>query len=166
MLQKTIYLNSEAQTHFLGSLFFRFLKPGMKIYLYGNLGAGKTTLTRTILKAAGYQGHVKSPTYALMEHYTIDIDNALTELIHFDLFRLETPDEFIEAGFSEYFDGNTICIVEWPEKAKAVLPPADIEVFFLINHTQRELKLLGQTESGKKAINQIYAEIHGQLNAK
>ena len=166
MLQKTIYLNSEAETLSLGSSFSHALKPGMKIYLYGHLGTGKTTLTRAILKAAGYKGHVKSPTYALTEHYTIDIDNISTELIHFDLFRLETPEEFIEAGFTEYFDNNTICIVEWPEKAAEVLPQADIEGFFFINQTQRKLKLQSQTETGKKAINKIYAEIHGSLNAK
>ncbi len=158
MSKKIIHLLSEKETQSLGFSFFRILKPGMKIYLYGNLGAGKTTLTRAILKAAGYKGHVKSPTYALTEHYTININSTATELIHFDLFRLNTPDEFIEAGFSEHFNSNTICIVEWPEKAKEILPPPDIEAQFQINHTQRDLQLRGYTELGKTAIKKIYSE--------
>ena len=155
MRKKTFYLSSEEETLMLGTSFSRTLKPGMKIYLYGDLGAGKTTLTRAILKEAGHEDHVKSPTYALAEHYTIPIDGKPVELIHFDLFRLEGPEEFIEAGFIEHFDSNTICIVEWPEKARDILPLADIEGVFLIAGTGRRLKLHGRTKAGAEAIGKI-----------
>lgn len=160
MRQKTVYLSSEAETLKLGASLSRTLKPGMKIYLYGDLGSGKTTLTRAILKAAGHEDHVKSPTYALAEHYTIEIEGKSTELIHFDLFRLESPEEFIEAGFPEHFDNDTICIVEWPEKAGDILPQADIEGIFLIIGIGRTLKLYGKTEAGAEAIGKICVEMH------
>lgn len=160
MRQKTIYLNSETQTLALGASLSRTLKSGMKIYMYGDLGSGKTTLTRAILQAAGHDETVKSPTYALAEHYTIDIDGTPTELIHFDLFRLESQEEFIEAGFLEYFDSDAICIVEWPEKAADILPQADIEAIFLIIGTGRKLKLYGRTEAGAEAIGKICMETH------
>ena len=155
MRKKAFYLNSEEETLMLGASFSCTLKPGMKIYLYGDLGSGKTTLTRAILKAAGHEDHVKSPTYALAEHYTISIDGKPTELIHFDLFRLEGPEEFIDAGFVEHFDSDTICIVEWPENARNILPPADIEGVFLIAGTGRRLTLHGRTETGAEAVGKI-----------
>ena len=160
MRQKTVYLNTEAETLALGKSLSRTLRPGMKIYLYGDLGSGKTTLTRALLKGAGHKENVKSPTYALAEHYTIDIDGAPTELIHFDLFRLESPEEFIEAGFLEHFDNDTICIVEWPEKAADILPQADIDAIFLIIGMGRKLKLYGRTEAGAEAIGKICVEMH------
>ncbi|NLC24603.1 MAG: tRNA (adenosine(37)-N6)-threonylcarbamoyltransferase complex ATPase subunit type 1 TsaE [Oxalobacter sp.] len=160
MRQKTVYLNSEAETLALGASLSRALKPGMKIYLYGDLGSGKTTLVRAILKTAGHEDSVKSPTYALAEHYTIPLDGNPVELMHFDLFRLENPEEFIEAGFAEHFDSDTICIVEWPEKAAGVLPPADIEGIFLIIGMGRKLKLYGKTDIGAEAIGKICVAMH------
>lgn len=159
MRQKTVYLNNEAQTYALGASLARALRPGMKIYMYGDLGSGKTTLTRAILQAAGYNEHVKSPTYALAEHYTINIDSNPTTLIHFDLYRMESQEEFIDAGFLEHFDSDTICIVEWPEKATDILPQADIEGIFLIIGMGRKLTLYGRTETGSEAIGQICVEI-------
>lgn len=144
----------------LGASLSRTLKPGMKIYLYGDLGSGKTTLVRAILKAAGHEDNVKSPTYALAEHYTISIDDKPVELMHFDLFRMESPEEFIEAGFVEHFDSDTICIVEWPEKAADILPPPDIKGIFLIIGMGRKLKLYGKTEIGAEAIGKICVEMH------
>ena len=160
MRQKTVYLQNEIETQALGDSFSRTLKPGMKIYMYGDLGSGKTTLTRAILQALGHNERVKSPTYALAEHYAVNIDNIPTELIHFDLFRLGSPEEFTEAGFLEHFDSNAICIVEWPEKAAGILPQADIEGVFLIIGTGRKLKLFGRTETGEKAIGQICVKTH------
>lgn len=155
MRRKTFYLNSEEETRALGASIARELKPGMKIYLYGDLGSGKTTLTRAILQASGHEESVKSPTYALAENYVISVQGMPTELMHMDLFRMENPEEFIEAGFLEHFDSNTICIVEWPEKAAELLPQADIEGIFLIAGTGRKLKLYGKTEAGADMVGRI-----------
>ena len=143
MRQTTVNLNTEEKTRTLGALLSRTLKPGLKLYLYGELGAGKTTLTRAILKAAGHKGSVKSPTYALAEQYAISIDNQPIELIHLDLFRIASPEEFADTGLLEHFDNETICLVEWPEKAAGILPQADIAGKFAILKTGRQITLCG-----------------------
>ncbi len=94
---------------------------GLLIELIGDLGAGKTTLVRGVLRGLGYNGRVKSPTYPLLETYRVG------ELMvaHFDLYRLESPEAFLEAGFDESFAGPGIRFVEWPAQAGPHLPPAD-----------------------------------------
>ena len=94
---------------------------GFQINLIGDLGAGKTTLVRGVLRGLGYAGRVKSPTYPLLETYAVD------DLVvaHFDLYRLESPDAFTEAGFEEYFSGPGLRFIEWPNRAGARLPHAD-----------------------------------------
>lgn len=132
-LTHLIHLNDEAGTVALGAALARALTPGLTIYLHGDLGAGKTTLTRALLHAAGYVGRVKSPSYTLAEPYHIALAGHTVTLIHFDLYRMNSPEEFLEAGFREDFNAQTICIVEWPEKANTVLPPPDIEIFLKIS---------------------------------
>jgi tRNA threonylcarbamoyladenosine biosynthesis protein TsaE len=100
------------------------IKPGMVIYLRGNLGAGKTTLVRALLHAMGYIGRVKSPTYTLLELYQA----GGLHLCHFDLYRFHDADEWDAAGFRDEFDGQNVCLVEWPEKAQGLVPQADIEI--------------------------------------
>jgi len=119
------HLHDEAGTAALGMSLAHALAPGLTIYLHGDLGAGKTTLTRSLLHAAGYEGHVKSPTYTLAEPYTVMVEGRPLEVIHFDLYRLASPEEFLDAGFREHFGNDTVCIVEWPEKAAPVLPAPD-----------------------------------------
>ncbi|MFI4941085.1 MAG: tRNA (adenosine(37)-N6)-threonylcarbamoyltransferase complex ATPase subunit type 1 TsaE, partial [Burkholderiales bacterium] len=109
------HLNDEAGTVALGGSLARGLAPGLTIYLHGDLGVGKTTLTRALLHAAGFTGHVKSPTYTLAEPYDLMVAGAPIQLIHFDLYRMASPEEFLEAGFREDFNESNICIVEWPE---------------------------------------------------
>lgn len=130
MLPHSMHLHEEAATHALGAALARALQPGLIVYLHGDLGAGKTTLTRALLHAAGWQGHVRSPTYALAEPYSLVKPDGLTPLriVHFDLYRMSSPEEFIEAGLREEFDGQAICLVEWPEKAAPLLPPPDLRI--------------------------------------
>jgi len=114
----------EAATLRLGAALAATLKPGLVIYLRGDLGAGKTTFTRGLLRALGHQGPVKSPTYTLVELYVV----SGYILYHFDFYRFNRPEEWLEAGLDEHFNQGTVCLVEWPEKAGELLPPADIEV--------------------------------------
>ena len=108
----TAHLHDEAATAALGASLARALSPGLSIHLHGDLGAGKTALTRALLHAAGHQGTVKSPTYTLSEPYTVQLDGAEVSVIHFDLYRMGSPEEFLDAGFREDFNHRNICIVE------------------------------------------------------
>ena len=149
------HLHDEEGTAALGASLARALIPGLTIYLHGDLGAGKTALTRAMLHAAGHEGHVKSPTYTLAEPYTIQLDGRPVEIIHFDLYRLASPEEFLDAGFREHFTENTICIVEWPEKAAGVLPAPDINVHLSIADHGRDIKLQGLTSQGCQCLDRL-----------
>jgi tRNA threonylcarbamoyladenosine biosynthesis protein TsaE len=102
------------------------------VSLVGDLGAGKTTATRYLLKALGYEGKVKSPTYSLCEEYSVDFNSQVNlHVFHFDLYRMQSPQEWQEAGLMEPFSnpqGPTLCIIEWPEKAERTLPLLDLVI--------------------------------------
>ena len=108
----------------LASQLAQHLKPGLKLYFSGELGAGKTTFCRGMLRALGYAGPVKSPTYTLVQSYTV---HGLT-IHHFDLYRLQDRTELDFMGFQDYLDPAAILWVEWPEKAGSGLPIADLEI--------------------------------------
>lgn len=149
------HLHDEAGTAALGAALARALTPGLAIYLHGDLGAGKTALTRALLHAAGYQGNVKSPTYTLSEPYTVQLDGQAVNIIHFDLYRMGSPEEFLDAGFREDFDGANICIVEWPEKAEPVLPPADLNIYLDVAGEGRTVELQASSELGLSCLQRL-----------
>ena len=145
-------LPDEAATDALGRELAPLLAPGMVVWLNGDLGAGKTTLARALLRGLGHTGPVKSPTYALVEVYVV----SSLYLYHFDFYRFSEPGEFEDAGLGEYFRNDAVCVVEWPEKAAGHVPPADLELAFRFAEnssvTGRELDLVAHSEAGQKCL--------------
>lgn len=125
----------------------------MTLYLKGDLGAGKTTLARGVLRGLGYQGKVKSPTFTLVELYA----TSTLDCYHFDFYRFKDPAEWEDAGFREYFTPDSLCLVEWPEKAGGLLPPADLTLELVIEGTQRRITLRADTETGRRCLEQLRA---------
>ena len=149
-------LHDEAGTLALGAALSRALAPGLTIYLHGELGAGKTALTRALLHAAGHPGHVKSPTYTLAEPYTVQLGGQPVDVVHFDLYRMASEEEFLDAGFREYFNHRTVCIIEWPEKAGALLPPPDINVFLTVHGEGRKVELKALSPHGSLCLDRLH----------
>lgn len=144
-------LNDEGATLDLGRRLGQALRPGLSVWLVGDLGAGKTTLARGLLRGLGFLGRVKSPTYTLVELYTLSRFN----LYHFDLYRIADPDEWEDAGFREYFNDASVCLVEWPEKAGDLLPLPDVRVELDFSDAGRRACVLGLTEGGKECVAQL-----------
>lgn len=153
MQHYTTQLKNEAATDALGRCLARVLVPGLIVYLYGDLGAGKTALTRAMLHALGVTGHVKSPTYTLAESYEIQLARQTHTVMHFDLYRMSSADEFLEAGFRDVFNFSTICIVEWPENGREVLPMSDLEVVLTVAGTGRHVELRALSDKGCACLN-------------
>ena len=116
------YLDSTEATEQLGAELFKSVPSKCLIFLQGDLGAGKTTMVRGFLRAAGYSGTVKSPTYTLVEEYVI----GGRKIFHFDLYRVVDPEELEWIGIRDYFDQDSVCFIEWPDKGKGFLPNPDI----------------------------------------
>ncbi|MBS1188328.1 MAG: tsaE [Rhodocyclaceae bacterium] len=144
-------LPNEAATQRLGEILAPLLKPGMVIYLEGDLGAGKTTLVRALLRALGHHGAVKSPTYSLVEVYAV----SSLYLYHFDFYRFESPEEFLDAGLGEYFHDASICLVEWPEKARGFAPPADLCCVLQHAGPGRWVELVAQSAAGAACVESL-----------
>ncbi len=126
-------LNGENDTQVLAAAMAQAWRAPLLVYLSGELGVGKTTLVRHLLHAFGHQGSVRSPTYNLVEPYALDIG----PVFHFDLYRVEDPEELELIGWRDYLAEAALCLVEWPERAQPLLPPADVEVFLQLHGHQR-----------------------------
>ena len=145
------YLADAAAQEQLAGILAQHCVSGAVIFLQGELGAGKTTFVRSFLRALGQQGVVKSPTYTLVEPYVL----AGRNIYHFDLYRLTDPEDLEYAGGRDYFDGQSICLVEWPEKAAGFLPQADLVCAIDYAGQGRQLQITALTPSGSHMLQQI-----------
>jgi len=130
------------------------IKAGIVIYLRGDLGAGKTTLVRALMHAMGHTGRVNSPTYSLLESYQI----GKLHLRHFDLYRFNDASEWDPAGFRDEFNGENVCLIEWPERAQHLIPMADMEITLEISITAtgcngRNLTVRAISQTGLECLN-------------
>lgn len=121
-------VNSAEAMMVLGGQIADHFPHGGLVFLKGDLGVGKTTLVRGLLRHLGFKGTVKSPTYALVEPYHIKG----RDLYHFDLYRLADPEELEYMGIRDYLSSSALCLIEWPEKAHGFLPPENLSV--LVEH--------------------------------
>ena len=143
-----IPLKNETETTAIGVKVASYLKGGEVIYLKGELGSGKTTLVRGALNKLGFVGNVKSPTYTIVEPYSID--NHV--VYHFDLYRLNDPEELESLGIRDYCDGQSICFFEWPEKGENLTPNADISLLLSYTEEGRNIELTTISEIGKSIL--------------
>lgn len=126
-------------------------QQNVTLYLNGDLGAGKTTLSRGMIQGLGYSGNVKSPTYTLVEEYAI----GEKIIYHFDLYRLADPEELEFMGIRDYFADNTICLIEWAEKGADLLSPPDLLVNIGYAENARNIELVAQSTMGQQIIQQL-----------
>ena len=153
------HLPDEAATLALGAALAPHLSPGLVITLEGDLGAGKTTLVRGLLRALGYANKVKSPTYTLVEVHVVSGLN----LYHFDFYRFNQPEEYLDAGLDEYFQASGpnagVCLVEWPDKAGAYLPHPDLRICLSVDgrgdDAGRKVELCAFSERGRACLTKL-----------
>lgn len=194
MVNQLQIIDENAMTE-LGAKLAKVVIPGTIIYLDGDLGAGKTTLVRGFLRSLGYSGAVKSPTFTVVEPYSLDnnkiynyneleddlkpdnnnssvtasilgnshkpanshepANSHVQRIYHFDLYRLEDPEELEYIGIRDYLDGQAIALIEWPEKGYGVLPRADLIIKITHLSQGRKVELLSQSENGTVIVSKL-----------
>lgn len=153
-MNNPFYLQNEEKLLAFGSQFGEQIKDYLQqspqhslvIYLNGELGAGKTTLTRSLVRAFGYQGNVKSPTYTLVEEYSLES----VVIYHFDLYRLADPEELAFMGIRDYFRPQTLCLLEWANRGQGMIPEADFIIQLDYCEQGRNVHILPQTSQAQR----------------
>lgn len=150
-MSKIVELADEVATVALGERIGKGMGAGGVVFLLGTLGAGKTTMTRGMLRGRGHLGAVKSPTYTLVEPY----DLAGGRVYHFDLYRLGEPEELEFMGIRDYFSEQNLCIVEWPARGQGYLPEPDLLVSLSVAAPGRKAAIAAETEQGLRLLNDL-----------
>lgn len=164
------YLSDEAATEAFGRALARASQDalsgtktlGGRVYLSGDLGAGKTTLTRGVLRGYGHKGAVKSPTYTLVEPY----EEPEFKLYHFDLYRLADPEEIEFLGVFDYFDEANLCLIEWPERGAGFLPKPDIEISLTTQGEGRLVSWQSRSPHGERIAQRLLSCIESFATGK
>lgn len=146
-----VFLANEAATESLGQRLASEVSQaaqGVTIFLEGNLGMGKTTLSRGVMRGLGHVGAVKSPTYTLVEPY----EHLCPAAYHFDLYRLGDPEELEYMGIRDYFESGAMCLIEWPERGQGVLPAPDLTITLVREGEGRSAHLVAGTATGSKLL--------------
>lgn len=159
MKQLEYFLADEIATIAIGTGLAEVVKSdtvqqALVVYLNGDLGAGKTTLTRGFVRGMGHVGNVKSPTYTLVEPYEL----GEWRVFHFDLYRLADAEELEYMGIRDYFNNDCCCFIEWPEKGVGLLAKADLIINIAYQDEQRIIKLQAETVHGEQVLTE-FAEI-------
>ena len=144
-MSELLSLPDEAATLRLGEALAARAAKGLALHLKGELGSGKTTLVRGLLRALGHAGRVKSPTYTLLEPYSL----LRLNLYHFDFYRFKDRSEWLNSGFREHFNADSLCIVEWPERAGDLLAAPDLEIQLEYDAQARRVTLLAHSAPGE-----------------
>jgi len=144
----------EAATVACGARLAAAALPDLVIHLEGELGMGKTTLSRGFICALGHRGAVKSPTYTLVEPYELGEQ----QVYHFDLYRLGDAEELEFMGIRDYFGGGAICLVEWPQRGAGILPPADIRIKLVADGAGRRLMCYADSVLGRAVLERLQAQ--------
>lgn len=148
-----VHVQGDRAMECLGADIGRALDWRGSIWLSGDLGAGKTTLSRGLIRAAGHPGAVKSPTFTLVEPYEL----GERQIYHFDLYRLADPEELEFLGIRDYFSDSSLCLVEWPERGRGVLPPPDLSIRILVDGDGRTLQIDGHGPHGQVASQRLHS---------
>ncbi len=140
-----------AATEALGRALAPAAGSGRVLHLRGDLGAGKTTVTRGLLRALGHAGRVKSPTFTLVEPYEL----SSLHFYHFDFYRLKEKTEWEQGGFRDYFNAHSMCVVEWPERAGDLLADPDLEVFLSFDGEARRARVEARSDTGAAWLSSV-----------
>jgi tRNA threonylcarbamoyladenosine biosynthesis protein TsaE len=136
-MPESILITDEFQMRHLGAQLIAACSSGGVIALYGELGTGKTTMVRGALQSLGVSSGVRSPTYTLVEHYEFQP----LSIAHFDLYRLSDGEELEYLGYRDYLTADTLCIIEWPEKAEGYLSDIGLNLYLAYDERGRRLNI-------------------------